>query len=231
MSSYTQRLLLWLVPPVAYGYLRLLRRTMKIAYRNEQVLQEARRDPGHYILAFWHSRSLMMPYAYPGGRMTVMSGWHADAELAVRILRRFGLEFVRGSSTRGGTGALRDLARRLSSGSDAGVTPDGPRGPRRRVKSGVIAVARMSGLPIIPVAFSAAPARRLGSWDRTLIPRPFSRGLFIYGEPVRVRRAADRAEQESLRRALEEQLDRLTDLADRETEMGPEDPRPSQEAP
>lgn len=229
MNPLTQRLLISLAPPFAYGYLRLLRWTMKVAYRNEQVLQEARRDPGRFILAFWHSRFLMMPYGYTSERMTGMASRHQDAEMLVRTLDWFGVEFVRGSSTRGGSRALRDLVRRIVQGSDAGLAPDGPRGPRRRVKSGIIAVARMSGVPIIPLAFSACPARRLRSWDRSLVPRFFSRGLFLYGEPLRVPRDADRAEQERLCRVLEKRLDGLTDLADRETGIGPEEPRPPEE--
>ena len=131
-----------------------------------------------------------------------------------------------GSSTRGGAGALREIVRRIRKGADAGFTPDGPRGPRRRVQPGVIAAARLSGKPIIPVAFSARPARRLRSWDGTLLPHPFARGLFIYGEPLRVPRSADGAEEENCRLALEADLDRLTDLTDTEMGLPPEEPRP-----
>jgi lysophospholipid acyltransferase (LPLAT)-like uncharacterized protein len=92
------------------------------------------------------------------------------------------------------------------------------------VKSGVVAVSRIGGLPIVPVAFSAFPAWRLRSWDRTLVPRPFSRGLFVYGSPIHVPRDADEAAQERLRSDLETQLNRLTDLADSETGVGVEEP-------
>jgi lysophospholipid acyltransferase (LPLAT)-like uncharacterized protein len=231
MGPLAERLVLSVVPPLASAYLRFLRRTMRLAYRNREVLERARGESGQYILAFWHSRFLMMPYSYPGSRMTVMMSRHRDAELLARMLRRFGYEFSRGSTTRGGAAALRDLLRRLREGSDAGVAPDGPRGPRRRAQPGAIAVARLSGLPIVPLAFSAAPARRLATWDRTMLPRPFSRGLFLYGEPLRVPRSAGPEEQELLRGRLEEELDRLTDQADLETGVGAEEPRPPQEPP
>jgi lysophospholipid acyltransferase (LPLAT)-like uncharacterized protein len=90
----------------------------------------------------------------------------------------------------------------------------------------VIAAARLSRKPIIPVAFSARPARRLRSWDRTLLPYPFARGLFLYGEPLRVPRGADEEGQEQCRLALEAELDRLTDQSDREMGISPEEPRP-----
>ncbi len=118
----------------------------------------------------------------------------------------------------------------MKDGYDVGITPDGPRGPRRRVKPGVIAAARFTGLPIIPVAFSARPARRLGSWDRTLVPFPFSRGLFVCGEPLRVARDIGQEEQDRLRTLLESEIDRLTDLADTRVGLGVEEVRPPVEA-
>jgi lysophospholipid acyltransferase (LPLAT)-like uncharacterized protein len=84
----------------------------------------------------------------------------------------------------------------------------------------------MSGLPILPVTFSAARARRVRTWDRTVVPRPFSKGLYLCAEPIVVPRDADRDEQERLRLVLEETLDRITDEVDRTTGLGLEDPRP-----
>ena len=100
----------------------------------------------------------------------------------------------------------------------------------RRIKPGVLTVARVTGLPMVPVGYSARPARRLGSWDRTLLPYPFCRGVFVYGEPLRVSRDADEAEVERLRLALEVELDRVTDLADSRVELQVEEARPPVEA-
>lgn len=228
MHPLTERLALSLVPRIATAYIRLLGRTMKLEYRHRDRLERLDRSGEHYILAFWHSRFLMMPYAYFGSRVTVMVSRHRDAEMLVRTLRPFGYDFSRGSTTRGGSAALRALLRRVAGGSDAAIAPDGPRGPRRRVQPGIIAVARLSGLPIVPVTVSAAPARRLGTWDRTVLPRPFSRGVFHYEEPIRVPKRADDAEQERVRRTLESVLDRMTDEVDRETGLGVEEARPAE---
>lgn len=225
MSALSDSILLHLVPPVGYAYLRLLRATMRISRRNEEALAEARRDPGRYILAFWHSRFALMPFAYPDRRLVVLSSRHRDSQALAKILHRFGLESAWGSSTRGGAAGLHAVVRKAREGYDVGLTPDGPRGPRRRVQPGVVALARLAGLPVIPVTFSASPARRLRSWDRTLVPRFFARGLFVYGDPIRIPRAAGEDEQERWRRSIEEELDRITDAADRETGIGPEDPR------
>lgn len=225
MNPLLEKALLGIVPPVSYAYIRLLKATSRLTYRGREVLDEARRERGNYILAFWHSRFVMMPYSYPDAKLTVLISRHRDSEMLGRLLARFGLDVSRGSSTRGGIAGMRDVLRKVAAGYDVGIAPDGPKGPRRRAKPGVIVASRLARLPILPVAFSAAPARRLTSWDRTLVPRPFSRGLFLYGSPIHVPRDADDAEQERLRAALEAELDRITDLADAETGVGPEEPR------
>lgn len=229
MNSVAQWLLLNLAPPIAHAYIRMLHATMRIEVRGAEALEAARRDPGHYILCFWHSRFVLMPYCYPGPRIVVLSSNHRDAEALVRILRKFGIEQARGSSTAGGATGMRQILRKVEEGCDVGLTPDGPRGPRRRVQPGVIAVARFTGLPVIPVTFSAAPARRLRSWDLTLLPKFFSKGVFVYGNPVVVPRDATVEVQEDKRLELEAELDRITDLADDVVSLPREGPRPKVE--
>jgi len=214
MNRAAEWLLLNVAPTAAHAYIRLLHATMSIERRGTEVLDAARRDPGRYILCFWLCRFVLMPYAYPGGRIVVLSSDHRDAEALVRVLRKFGIEQARGSTSRRSLTGMRQLLRKVEDGCDVGMTPDGPKGPRRRVQPGVIAVARFTGLPIVPVGFSARPARRLKTWDRTLVPKFFSKGLFLYGEPIKVRREAGDTEQEERRRDLEAALDRVTDLAD-----------------
>ena len=229
MNPVAQWLLFNVAPPLAYVYIRLLHGTMRIEVLGAEALEASRRDPGHYILCFWHSRFVLMPYCYPGPRIVVLSSQHRDAEALVRILRKFGIEQARGSSTSGGATGMRQILRKVEEGCDVGLTPDGPRGPRRRVQPGVVTVARFTGLPIIPVTFSAAPARRLRSWDRTLLPKLFSKGVFIYGDPVTVPRDATVAVQEERRLLLESELDRITDLADDTMSLAREDARPPAE--
>ena len=226
MDTWRDKILPALASRVAYAYIRLLRATMRLKYDNADVLERVREESGQYILCFWHARFVMMPYVYPHDRIAVLVSRHRDSQMLSRILARFGFAFAWGSSTVGGAQGLRDALRMIKDGHDLGITPDGPRGPRRRVKPGVVAMARLSGLPIVPVSFSAGPARRLGSWDRTLVPLPFARGLFVYGEAHRIPRDADEAEQEDHRLAIEAELDRLADLADTRVGLEVEDVRP-----
>lgn len=129
-----------------------------------------------------------------------------DGALLAAILGRFGVEQVRGSSSRRGPQALLELTTHAQMGYDLALTPDGPRGPRYVVQPGVIALAQVTGLPIIPVTCNTRAKICLKSWDRFQIPLPFSRCELILNEPIWVRREADSAERENRRRDLETSL-------------------------
>lgn len=168
-----------------------------------------------FILVFWHGRLLMMPYIWRRGRgMTTLISQHNDGELIAKTIGHFGLGTVRGSSGHGGAGAVRLLVRSLAKNHSAGVTPDGPTGPRMRASDGVISVARLSGVPIIPAAYGASRRKILKTWDRFILPLPFSRGVFLWGEPIHVASDSDAAAREAARQEVEDSLNALTREAD-----------------
>lgn len=141
-----------------------------------------------FIFAFWHGRLLLMAHAWRRGLpIHMLTSQHRDGQLIGRTMGAFGVEMVIGSTTRGGATALRGMVRLLKAGQYVGITPDGPRGPRMRATPGVVQVAKLSGAPIIPAAYSAARCRRLGSWDRFMVPLPFSRGCSCGAVPSRWR--------------------------------------------
>ena len=152
--------------------------------------------PGNtpHIYAFWHNRLLLVPVIWqrvlrrgrPHG--VALTSRSRDGELIARFLERFGITPVRGSAARGGSGALRELARWLRQGHDVGITPDGSRGPRYEMKPGLVLLAQLSGRAVLPMSFEFSSAWRTRSWDRFFIPKPFSRVTFLIGEPVVVRR-------------------------------------------
>jgi len=218
MDSPGKRVVEALAPPLAYGYLRLLQWTTRRRFANREALARAREHGGEYILAFWHSRLVMMRFGYPDARAVVLQSHHRDSRMLARVMSRFQTGQVWGSTTRGGMTAVREVLRRIEQGHDIAIAPDGPRGPRQRAQSGAVTIAALSGKAIVPLTYSARPCRRLGSWDRMLVPFPFARVLYVYGEPMLVDRRADEAERERVREALEIELNRITDAAD--AEMG-----------
>ena len=144
------------LPPAGAAMIRLLGRSMQIDTRGQEHVDRLYQEGKRVIIAFWHARQFMMPLTYRGTLAHILISQHHDGEIIARIVERFGFRAVRGSSTRGGVEALRELIRLGRSGVDLVVTPDGPNGPRQVAKMGVIQLARASRLPIIPLAFGCS---------------------------------------------------------------------------
>jgi lysophospholipid acyltransferase (LPLAT)-like uncharacterized protein len=207
--------MLSLGPGVAFFLIKFLQWTMRIEELNGERIRAIWERGENVIGAFWHGRLLMTPLVYGGPGLKILISRHRDGELITRTVRHFGLETVRGSSTRGGIAGMKGLARALQEGYDVAIAPDGPRGPRFKVQPGIIQLARITGFPIFPFTFSAFPRKVFQSWDRFLIPYPFSRGVFVFGEPISVDRTATEKEIEEKTLLLEKRLQEITTKADR----------------
>lgn len=195
----------------------LLRVTMRVTYIGETIMPSfAARGEG-FIGAFWHGRMLMLPLIYPGKMLHILISSHRDGEIIANVMKRFGFGLVRGSSSKGGMAALREMIALLAAGSDLGVTPDGPKGPAEEVKAGVAQVGRLSGKAIIPIAFASSRRLRFTSWDRFYLPLPFSRLVFVVGEPLYY---AAGEELEAFRQRIETALRAVTATADGFFERG-----------
>ncbi|KIL97569.1 Protein of unknown function DUF374 [Paramagnetospirillum magnetotacticum MS-1] len=178
-----------------------------------------------FILAFWHGRILMMPKSWrPSVPIHMLISQHRDGQLIARTVSHFGIDTVQGSTTRGGSAALRSMLKFLKSGQCVGITPDGPKGPRMRASDGIVAVAKLAGVPILPATFATSRRTLLGSWDRFAVAWPFSRGVFVWGDPIVVPKDADEAAMEAARQAVEDSLNAITRDAD--ARMGQETPEP-----
>jgi hypothetical protein len=175
-----------------------------------------------FILAFWHGRILMMPKSWRQGvKIHMLISQHRDGELITRAVKPFGIDTIRGSTSKpgkakdkGGLAALREILRALKNGECIGITPDGPRGPRMRASDGIVTIARLSGTPIIPAAWSARRRWTFNSWDRFLVPGLFTRGVVVWGAPIDVPRDADAAQVDALRELVEARMIALADEAD-----------------
>jgi lysophospholipid acyltransferase (LPLAT)-like uncharacterized protein len=153
---FLNRLARMFLPPVGASIIRLLGKTMRMTIRGADAVDTLYRGGQHIILAFWHGRQLMIPLAYHGREVHILISQHRDGELISQVMSRFGYHSVRGSSTRGGTAALRQLIRLGRSGVDIAITPDGPKGPRYVAQPGAIQIAKVTGLPIVPLTFSCS---------------------------------------------------------------------------
>jgi lysophospholipid acyltransferase (LPLAT)-like uncharacterized protein len=204
--------LCWLVQ----AYVRLVYRTGRWTVEGASFPRTIREAGGAFILAFWHGRLLMMPMAWQSlAPMHMLISGHADGRLIAGAVRRFGIDSIAGSSNDGGTAALRAMVRWLKSGDCVGITPDGPDGPAMRASRGIVAVAKLAGVPVVPLAYATRSRRILATWDRFHLPLPFSRGIFLWGEPIRADAQLDDAGMETCRALIEQRLNALGADADR----------------
>jgi lysophospholipid acyltransferase (LPLAT)-like uncharacterized protein len=198
---------------VVYLLIRVVAVTLRWSFRIDPAAARASAR-GRVIYAIWHNGLAMSleiheRLARPkreDRRMAVMVSASRDGGFLSRIIELFKVQPVRGSSSRRGPQALRELVTWAEQGYDLAITPDGPRGPRYVVQEGTIALAQLTGLPVIPAACLFNWRIQLRSWDRFLVPLPFSRCDVSFGEPVVVPRECSDAEREALRKELEHRL-------------------------
>lgn len=171
-----------------------LMRTTSVRTEGEENFRQFWREKRPVVFTLWHGRLLPCTYHHRHQDVVTLVSHHRDGEYITRLVQKWGYTAVRGSSSRGGLDALRELVRHLRAGRSLAITPDGPRGPREKLKPGPLLAAQLTGAPIIPVASGASRASYFGGWDRFLIPHPFARLRIAYGEPVYVPRRADDAE-------------------------------------
>lgn len=197
---------------IAAWFIRGLHATLRVRHVRSEYLT----GTPQYILAFWHGHLLLMLHCRFRRPMTVMSSRSRDGEYIARVFDWYGVNCVRGSSSRGGGAAVRGVIRAARAGSNIGFTPDGPTGPRHVAKEGVIFAAQATGLPIVPIAFAAEKKRLLQSWDRMVVPRPFTRAMYVCGPPIVVPRDGD---IEEWRLKLERALNDLYDETEQSFEL------------
>ena len=158
------------------------------------------------VMAFWHGRILPATFYFRRRGIVVITSENFDGEWIARIIERFGYGTARGSTTRGGQRALIQLVRDMETGKPAGFTLDGPRGPAKVAQPGAVWLARKTGNPVLPFHLEASSYWSVNSWDRTQIPKPFSRVALVVGEPMRVPSTASDGQLESARAELEGRL-------------------------
>jgi lysophospholipid acyltransferase (LPLAT)-like uncharacterized protein len=206
----------WLIRTLAFAAAWLIRGWMGTV-RVRFVFRGGRHHPPdprleRFIYAFWHEDVLFA--ATLKARIHVLISSHGDGELIARIAGQLGRGSVRGSTTRGGMRALREMMR-VGRRTHLGVTPDGPQGPRRRVQMGTIFLAAQTGLPIVPFGVGYSRVWRAPSWDRFAVPWPGTQITVVVAPEVRVPRGLSRPQLEKYRRLVEERLNHVSEIAER----------------
>lgn len=191
--------------------------TLRLRWDNRSGYSPSDLD-GPAIYCLWHNRLILCMEAYyqharsrsPGGELAALISASKDGAFLAAILEQFRVQPVRGSSSRRGPQALLELTSWAERGYNLAITPDGPRGPRYVVQEGVMSLAQLTGLPIVPFSFYARRKIKSNSWDGFQIPLPFSRCELSLGKPIRVPREATDAQREELRKNLEETLKEIS---------------------
>jgi lysophospholipid acyltransferase (LPLAT)-like uncharacterized protein len=199
---------------LGFGLYRLWARTLRLQVEDpHDVIEFVRKQP--VIFAIWHNRLLMLPRvfdpSFPTRQSYGLISASRDGDLIAQFIERSGYGTIRGSTSRKGVIALRQLIDTLAAEGNVLFTPDGPRGPVYQASQGVIFVAQKSGAPIVPIHMEYSSGWRLKSWDRFVVPRPFARLRAKFGEPIRVAPLSEPSEFETERLRLEDAMMRLVE--------------------
>jgi lysophospholipid acyltransferase (LPLAT)-like uncharacterized protein len=208
-----QRIVLRIIIAAGYWFIRLIGPTLRICVSREEGAQQTL-EQRPVVASFWHACIIPATYMCRNLGVRVMSSNSYDGEYMGRIIRKFGFVAVKGSSSRNAVRALLGLRRALQEGWTVAFSLDGPRGPRYKVKPGPVALARSSGVPLTMFHMAVDRAWVLRTWDRLLIPKPFSRVLLRFGKLVPVPADATDEDLEHYQQDLQDSLDRVCKFAE-----------------
>ena len=210
----------FLAPNIFYAIQRGLLATCRYSSNNDIVYKDFIENDKNMIFSAWHGRLLLFPYyyRYVHGRknLCIMASKSRDGEMIKRILGKFDIETVRGSTSRGGISAMKALIKATKSGKDTALTVDGSKGPVFKVQPGILLLAQITGIPIIPLAYDASKKIVLNTWDKLIIPLPFSRIHVSFGDLIHVPR--DAKDLEPYRQKLQKTMDEITECCRKEVE-------------
>src|SRR5215203_5195152 len=194
-----------------YLLIRVIGRTIRYqvsGWENFEAIEAAGRLP---IYAFWHDRIFAGTYFFRNRGIAVITSQSKDGEYIARFIQRLGYGAIRGSSTRGGVGALVEMIKTMRNGTATAFTLDGPKGPRYVAKPGAVILAKKSGNPIMPFVVECRKFWTVGSWDRLQIPKPFTRAKLIIDTPIYVNADADEAQVQEKLREVQLSLDAMVE--------------------
>lgn len=207
--SFKERLMIRAADLLFFLAIKLIGRTVKFEIAGWENFESAAGEGKVPIYTTWHDRVFLSTYFWQRRAIVVMTSQSFDGEYIARFIQRFGYGAARGSSTRGATGAVVEMVRLMRAGCPAGLMIDGPRGPRYVAKMGATLLAKKTGNSILPFVIAAERFWQVKSWDRTQIPKPFTRATVFISPPIDVRADANDETMNAKRAELQAALDDL----------------------
>ena len=205
-----KRILLHVADRAFYLMIKLIGKTLRFERKGWENWEKIETDGKLPVMTFWHNRIFGATYYFRNRGIVVITSQSFDGEYIARFIKRFGFGAVRGSSTRGGIGALVEMIRLMKKGLPMGFSIDGPKGPKYVAKAGAVLLAKKTGNPLMPFLVETEKYWQFSkTWDDLQIPKPFSRALVLIGEPIYVDKDASGEEIEKTREFLQEKLDEL----------------------
>lgn len=204
--SLKQRLFLWSGSHIAGRIIRLLKKTVRITVVGGENLTEVTEKHSRAIFTFWHGNMIVPMMQLIGKEIVVLVSEHGDGEIIARAISNLGYGLVRGSTTRGGAKALKTMIKRFEQPGIIVITPDGPKGPYRKLKIGVVILSQRTGVPILPMSAYTSSPTHLKSWDRFHLVKPFERCVLFYGKPIYIDKELNGDELEEKRKYVEQEL-------------------------
>jgi lysophospholipid acyltransferase (LPLAT)-like uncharacterized protein len=199
-----------------HWYIRFVYLTTSWNIEGAEWAHRLRAEGKPFILAFWHGRLLMIPMAWRRlAPMHMLISAHPDGQIIADAVTYFGVDSIAGSTSRGGSVALRTMLKRLKAGDCVGITPDGPRGPAMSASTGIVNLARLARVPILPITYATSRRRILATWDRFHLPWPFGRGVYLWGEPIGISEELDDSGLEGARLLVESRMVEMVCEAER----------------
>ncbi len=206
--KFIQSFFSWLISV----YLKICYHTSIWRVKNLRNAQQVINSETSCIVCFWHGRLLMTPFCWnENKKFSMLISSHPDGVLISKAVSYFGIKTIVGSSSKNKFSSFKNIIKEIKSNNAVGITPDGPRGPKRKVKEGIISLAKLTQVPILPLAFGSKFGKELNSWDKFLLISPFNKFVAVWGNPIHIKKNKD---IKIAMKNLEKELNRITNLAD-----------------
>lgn len=193
----------------------ILCRSLKIEIRNKENIEKLRRENKNFIIAFWHGTMLLPWFLHRNERIAALISKSKDGDLLAKLLRKWNYQVIRGSSSSGGDVALKIMIDYAKNNNSIAITPDGPRGPAKKIKAGAVVTAKRSGLPLVLIGTGYKRKRLLKNWDQFQVPAFFTRAKIVYSEPVYINSDLDYNSTSGMIKFCEDRLNELQTEAER----------------